>query len=125
MKIIRRTIAVIVVLISLSAFAFAGEIEVYNSPTVKRPHRVLGTVEAKGGEALTRGLLIAQLKRQAAALGADAIMDVQFTSQRVGGHAGRTICAKGQHDCYRLKPDSRYIEHARATAIVFTKKESQ
>lgn len=79
MKMIRVAMAAIIFLIALSAAGYADEIQVYRSSVVDRPHHVVGTVEAKGTPKSTRALLIAELKQQAAALGADAIMDLQFT----------------------------------------------
>lgn len=98
------------------------DMKVYRDDRVGRSYRIIGDVRAEGALGASRAELVTLLKQKAAGMGADAVINTSYSTQRAGGHTGGTFCPTGQHECYSVNPYSEYRPGAAGTAIVFTDK---
>ena len=122
----------VIVLVLVAGYASGGDktrsekgitdIKVYRGePEEGKRYKVIGPVQVTGMPQSTRGELLLMLKQQAAGMGADAVINIDVSSSRAGGHPGGTFCPDGSPTCVPVRPETYSQTTARGTAIKFRK----
>lgn len=99
-----------------------SKVEVFRGNPPGRPYKVIGPVEVSGTPDTPVSMMVLMLKERAASVGADAVIDVNTTRDRVGGRNRTMVCPGSSPDCAVSSPVSIYGMKASGTAIRYTDK---
>ena len=95
-------------------------IEVRRDDRVGRPYKVLDEVEAIGVMGTERGELIMMLKQKAGAMGADAVINLSYSTKNWDGYPDKVVCPHSENNCYAVNSNTNFVPSAKGTAIAFT-----
>ncbi len=93
-------------------------VRIYHTGESVPSHRTIGSIKAVAPTGASRAELNGRLRQKAAALGADAVIDVRYSNEMASAAAGRLSCQKGQHECYHVGSNTIYRPKVSGTAVL-------